>query len=245
MAIQDNDLFLIDDAGTSKKIKASKLRNGLTTTYANMKLLVNRSDYSSCFVYCKDLQTNLPADHWMMVERSGTSYKVNGTKVLDYFPSGPAGATGQINDAHPVPITNGSTGTHNLTVASLASPNFADNEAIRMVDSDGDTASYIPVTSTITNVDASSPSATKLTFADPCPDLKFFQPEDEVQLKLGTGDIYTYTDKGFFAEDPDPNTAYGTFDQVFATSKNTGFVLLKRPNAWEEFGTLLKLFLAE
>ena len=153
MAISDTDLFLIDDAGTSKKILAGKLKAGLTGTYANMKLLVNKADYSSRWVYCKDLQTNLPADHWLMVESRGQSYKVNGTDILNYFPSGPAGATGVITDSHTTPITQGSTGTHDLTVASLATPNFADNEAIRMVDNNGDTASYTPVTSTITHVD--------------------------------------------------------------------------------------------
>ena len=91
MAIQDSDLFLIDDAGVSKKIRADKLKGGLDSTYANMKLLVNKPDYSSRFIYCKDLQSNLPDDHWLMVERSDVSYKVNGTDVHSYFPSGPAG----------------------------------------------------------------------------------------------------------------------------------------------------------
>ena len=65
MAIQDSDLFLIDDAGVSKKIRADKLKGGLDSTYANMKLLVNKPDYSSRFIYCKDLQSNLPDDHWL------------------------------------------------------------------------------------------------------------------------------------------------------------------------------------
>ena len=43
-----------------------------------------------------------------------------------------------------------------LTVESLANPNFVDNEAIRMVNVNGDTASYVPVTSTITNVSDST-----------------------------------------------------------------------------------------
>ena len=100
MAIQDSDLFLIDDAGVSKKIRADKLKGGLDSTYANMKLLVNKPDYSSRFIYCKDLQSNLPDDHWLMVERSDVSYKVNGTDVHDYFPSGLADQTGVITDSH-------------------------------------------------------------------------------------------------------------------------------------------------
>ena len=100
MAIQDSDLFLIDDAGVSKKIRADKLKGGLDSTYANMKLLVNKPDYSSRYVRCRDLQSNLPDDHWLMVERSSVSYKVNGADVHDYFPSGPAGATGVITDSH-------------------------------------------------------------------------------------------------------------------------------------------------
>ena len=153
MAIQDSDLFLIEDAGVSKKIRADKLKGGLDGTYPDMLLLVNKPDYSSCYVKCSDLQSNLPDDHWMMVERSSVSYKVSGADVHSYFPSGPAGATGVITDSHTTPINNGSTGAHDLTVASVATPNFADNEAIRMVDNNGDTASYVPVTSTITNVD--------------------------------------------------------------------------------------------
>ena len=152
MAIQDSDRFLIDDAGVSKKIRADKLKGGLDATYANMKLLVNKPDYSSRFIYCKDLQSNLPDDHWLMVERSSVSYKVNGTDVHSYFPSGPAGATGVITDSHTTPIVQGETGTHDLTVASLATPNFVDNESIRMVSAAGETSSYVPVTNTITNV---------------------------------------------------------------------------------------------
>ena len=86
MAIQDSDLFLIDDAGVSKKIRADKLKGGLDSTYANMKLLVNKPDYSSRFIYCKDLQSNLPDDHWLMAERSDVSYKVNGTDVHRLLP---------------------------------------------------------------------------------------------------------------------------------------------------------------
>ena len=152
MAIQDSDLFLIEDGGVSKKIRADKLKGGLDSTYGDMLLLVNKPDFSSRYVKCSDLQTNLPDDHWVMVERSDVSYKVSGTKVHDYFPSGPAGATGVIIDSHTTPITNGETGTHDLTVASLATPNFADNESVRMVNVDGDTSSYLPVTNTITNV---------------------------------------------------------------------------------------------
>ena len=40
-----------------------------------------------------------------------------------------------------------------LTVASLATPNFVDNESIRMVSAAGETSSYVPVTNTITNVE--------------------------------------------------------------------------------------------
>ena len=181
MAIENDDRFLIDDAGVSKKIRASVLKPELNGTYKDMKLLVNKADFSSRWVYCKDLQSNLPNDHWLLVERSDVSYRVSGSDVHNYFPSGPAGATGVITDSHTTPITQGQRGTHDLTVTSQATPNFVDNEAIRMVDINGDTASYVPVTSTITNVDATNPAAIQLTFADPSPDLKFFQPQDVVQ----------------------------------------------------------------
>lgn len=123
MAIQDSDLFLIDDAGVSKKIRASKLKDGLSNEYGLMKLLVNKPDYSSRWVYCKDVQTNLPDNHWVLVERSGTSYKVNGTDFQDYFPSGPAGATGTIIDVH-------SPGTPTETVETSAIINVLDTKNI-------------------------------------------------------------------------------------------------------------------
>ena len=153
--INDTDLFLIEDTtGASKKIAASKLRDNLSAgTYNNFKLLVNTSSYESRWVHTQDLQTNLPDDHWMMVERGGVSYKVSGTDVHNYFPSGIVGATGPILNAHPIPVEAGGLGRHALTVESLPAQSFVDNEAIRMVDSNGDTASYVPVTSTITHVE--------------------------------------------------------------------------------------------
>ena len=142
MAIQDSDLFLIDDAGVSKKIRADKLKGGLDSTYANMKLLVNKPDYSSRFIYCKDLQSNLPDDHWLMVERSDVSYKVNGTDVHDYFPSGPADQTGVITDSH-------SPGTPTAT---------CETELIESVDDTSDAPNIILIT--FPSIRASTASAT-------------------------------------------------------------------------------------
>jgi hypothetical protein len=226
MAIQDSDRFLIDDAGTSKKIRADKLKGGLDSTYANMKLLVNKADYSSRWVYCKDLQTNLPDDHWMLVERSGVSYKVSGSEVQNYFPSGPAGATGVITDSHTTPITNGSTGTHDLTVASLATPNFADNESIRMVDSNGDTASYVPVTSTIESVGL-IPAPTSITYKvykptyTDCRTLAYTDGTDEQTLAPGIRPTIDGTFHAYFykfdvdqianIKEGDPNILYFSF----------------------------------
>ena len=45
----------------------------------------------------------------------------------------------------------------------MAEPNFADNEAIRMVDIDGLDASYVPETSAITNVENFSQNDVYLT----------------------------------------------------------------------------------
>ena len=88
----------------------------------------------------------------MLVERNQTSYRVRAEDVLEYFDTGLADQTGIITDSHTTPILQGETGTHDLTVASLADPNFVDNESIRMVSAAGETSSYVPVTNTITNV---------------------------------------------------------------------------------------------
>ncbi len=46
---------------------------------------------------------------------------------------------------------------------------------MKMIDSDGNVANYVPVTSTISSV-----SGTTLTFNSPNPDLKFFRPGDAI-----------------------------------------------------------------
>jgi hypothetical protein len=101
MPIQDTDLLLIEDtSGASKKIEASKLKANLAAnTYNNYKLLVNKPDYSSGFVYAQNMQASVAPTDYMLVERAGVSYKVNGQQIIDYFPSVPAGAAGPIDDA--------------------------------------------------------------------------------------------------------------------------------------------------
>ena len=85
MSIQDSDYFLIDDGGVVKKIRADKLLSGHTSTYSSDKLLVNLSDYSSRFVYASDILSKIDSSHWMILDRAGQNYKVNGTKILEYF----------------------------------------------------------------------------------------------------------------------------------------------------------------
>jgi len=100
MPIQDSDLFLIEDtSGASKKIAASKLKANLAAnTYNNYKLLVNKPDYSSRFVYAQNMQASVGLTDYMLIERTGVSYKVTGQQIIDYFPSVPAGAAGPITD---------------------------------------------------------------------------------------------------------------------------------------------------
>jgi len=148
MPIQDSDLLLIEDtSGVSKKIEASKLKANLAAnTYNNYKLLVNKPDYRSRFVYAQNMQASVGLTDYMLVERAGVSYKVTGQQIIDYFPSVPAGAAGPITD---------STVDGKLTLASEANLDlFTVGDAINMVDEDGDVASYTPVTSTIANVNA-------------------------------------------------------------------------------------------
>lgn len=94
MAIQDTDYFLIDDAGVTKKVTALRLKDNLSGDFSSHKLMVNLSDYSCRFTYAGDLRSKILPSHWMMMERDGQVYKVNGTKVSDYFGPPPV-ATGE------------------------------------------------------------------------------------------------------------------------------------------------------
>ena len=117
MPIQDTDLLLIEDtSGVSKKIAASKLKANLAAnTYNNYKLLVNKPDYSSRFVYAQNMQASVAPTDYMLVERGGTSYKVNGQQIIDYFPSVPAGAAGAIVDVEDITIDGAWTSTRPST----------------------------------------------------------------------------------------------------------------------------------
>ena len=70
-------------AGSSKD--PCKALSGHTSTYSSDKLLVNLSDYSSRFVYASDILSKIDSSHWMIIDRAGQNYKVNGTKILEYF----------------------------------------------------------------------------------------------------------------------------------------------------------------
>ena len=86
MSIQDTDYFLIEDNdGVVKKITALKLQEEITGNYSSNKLLVGLSDNSSRFVYAGDLW-KLTSSHYLILNRGGQTYKVNGTKALEYFP---------------------------------------------------------------------------------------------------------------------------------------------------------------
>lgn len=144
MAIQDTDLFLINNSSDqSFKITALKLKQGLgPNTYNNYRLLVNKSDYTSRYVLYQNLQASVAASDYMLIERSGVSRKATGQQVIDYFPSVPAGSSGEIT----------STTVTSLTLASDTNlSNLTTGDAIRMVDEDGELATYTPLTSAITN----------------------------------------------------------------------------------------------
>ena len=141
MPMLASDLFLIEDpTGASKKIEAGDLLAGLAAgTYDNYKLLVNKPDYSSRYVLTQNMQSGVADDDWMMVERSGQSYKVSGTQVHDYFPSVPtADCPGPIVDI------NSDTGfiePQVLTLASMAHVDeLTDGDPIVMTDGDSETA---------------------------------------------------------------------------------------------------------
>ncbi len=106
MHIEDTDLFLIEDTrGDSFKIAALKFKQNLAANaFNNYKLLVNKPDYTSRFVYAQNMQASVAPTDYMLVERAGVSYKVTGDHIIDYFPSVPAGAAGAIVDVGNITI---------------------------------------------------------------------------------------------------------------------------------------------
>jgi uncharacterized protein YneR len=160
MPIQDNDLFLIESGGSgpvmngvSFKITAQKLKENLApNTYYNYKLLVNKPDYSSRYVLTQNMQQSVAPTDYMMVERSGVSYKVTGQQIIDYFPSVPAGQTDQINSSE-VAMNMPFTKEQVFELGSAANlDNFVVGDSMVMVDENGDVVTHINETSTITNV---------------------------------------------------------------------------------------------
>lgn len=160
MPIQDNDLFLIESGGggavmngVSFKITASKLKSNLAAnTYNNYKLLVNKPDYTSRFVYAQNMQHSVAPTDYMMVERAGVSYKVTGEQIIDYFPSVPGGQTDQIISSE-IAMNMPFTKEQEFDLGSGANlDNFIVGDALVMTDVDGNIVRHNNETSTITNV---------------------------------------------------------------------------------------------
>lgn len=157
MAISDTDLFLIEDAGVSKKIRASVLKPELNGTYANMKMLVNTPTYESRWMYAGDLQTKLLTGNWMLVERNGVSYKVSADDVQAYFPSRPSEESGVIQSG----MLNMGVPQTNVQTLELADDQNLDGwnigDSLVMINAEtGEVISHNPQTSTITNVTATT-----------------------------------------------------------------------------------------
>ena len=89
MPIQDNDLFLIDDGGTPKKVTAANLLANCEGSYADKFLLINDNSDNSYKMKASNLKTKLAESttRWMMVERGGVSYKAQNTTLAEYFAS--------------------------------------------------------------------------------------------------------------------------------------------------------------
>lgn len=196
MPIQDTDLLLIQDtSGNSRKIAALKLKQELpTNTYNNYKLLVNKSDYTSRFVYAQNMQASVATSDYMMVERNGTSFKVTGQQIIDYFPSLPSGVAGYIN---------GVTSSTLTLDADTNLSDFTNGDALTMVDSNGDAASYIPVTNNISNVSSVT------TYEDSI-GTGSFENGTEVNLVNGTGN----TAVGFKETTNQQNSAWTFYPSV-------------------------------
>lgn len=173
MPIQDSDLLLIEDtSGVSKKIAALKLKQNLASnTYNNYKLLVNKSDYSARFVYAQNMQASVATNDYMLVERSGVSYKVTGQQIIDYFPTLPSGVAGFIDNSSSSTLTLDS--NTNLS-------DFVNGDALTMVDSNGSAASYTPQTNAVSNV--SSTVTYELSISG-----NYFTQAPPINLINGTG----------------------------------------------------------
>ena len=89
MPIQDNDLFLIDDGGTPKKVTAANLLANCEGSYADKFLLINDNSDNSYKMKASNLKAKLAESttRWMMVERGGVSYKAQNTTLAEYFAS--------------------------------------------------------------------------------------------------------------------------------------------------------------
>ena len=107
MAIQDNDLLLIENPGVGcYKIAADDFKDALRSgVYDNYRLLVNKPDFSSRYVRAINMQDSVAPTDYMLVERSGTSYRVTGQQIIDYFPSMPAGASDLITSVSKTNVT--------------------------------------------------------------------------------------------------------------------------------------------
>ena len=155
MSIQDTDLFLINTNSDAQsfKITALKLKESLAPNlYNNYKLLVNKPNYTSRFVYSQNMQHSVAATDYMMIERAGVSYKVTGEQINEYFPSVPAGETDQINSSE-VAMNMPFTKEQTFVLASSANlDDFIVGDALVMTNVNGDVVSHLNETSTITNV---------------------------------------------------------------------------------------------
>ena len=117
---------------------------------------------------------------------------VESNTVLPSLPN-PEGAAGPITNATAIELTVGKSGNLDTFVA---------NDALVMVDDAGAVASYTPITSTIASVSADVNPV--LTFEDPNPDLKYFQPGDLVQSNtVARSEINVYDSAGTLLPDTD------------------------------------------
>lgn len=96
MAIENTDYFLIEGNDGPKKIQASVLKDGLTTTYADYYMLANDENWSSCKFKCSQMLDKLPDPandttlYYLLLNRvddegNWIPYKVNSNIVRGYF----------------------------------------------------------------------------------------------------------------------------------------------------------------
>ena len=186
MAINDSDRLLINDGSKTETITISQIRDGSMLNDTDL-FLINDGSKTETITWRQ------------LSDEIGPVGQVNTPIVLK--PSDGTGS-GEIHVLKSAKITGVQDVGGGLVVLSVDDntdlDSFQDFTGSEIYMTDGTTepsgeyteSTYDLKTSKITDVNNGDPNAIVLTFEDPCPDLKYFQPDDVVGVKTDiTGTI--------------------------------------------------------